>query len=74
MIVCWPTLRVEMLRVAAPLGDRVPVPRVVAPSWKVTFPVGAGATGVIVAVNVTDWPHTVGLVADVRVVVEIDNA
>ena len=26
------------------------------PSWKVTVPVGAGETGAIVAVNVTDWP------------------
>jgi hypothetical protein len=43
-------------------------------SWKVTVPVGAGATGVMVAVKVTDWPQTEGFVADVRVVVDIESA
>src|SRR2546427_649855 len=41
----------------------VPVPNVVAPSLKVTVPVGVpvpGAVAVTVAVNVTDWPETDG--------------
>jgi hypothetical protein len=43
-------------------------------SWKVTVPVGAGATGVIVAVKTTGCPQTAGLVAEVSVVVEADSA
>ena len=46
----------------------------VPPSWKVTVPVGAGATGVIVAVKTTDCPQTEGLVPEVRVVVEAESA
>ena len=49
----------------------VPVPSVAAPSMKVTVPVGvpaAGATGVTVAVNVTDCPDTDGFTDDVTVV------
>ena len=41
----------------------MPVPIVVAPSVKVTVPVGVpvpGATTATVAVNVTDWPTTDG--------------
>jgi hypothetical protein len=46
----------------------------VPPSWKVTVPVGAGATGVIVAVKRTDCPQTDGLVPEVSVVVEAERA
>lgn len=52
----------DVLKVAVPLM-RVPVPSVVAPSLKVTVPVGvpvAGAVAETVAVNVTDWPDTDG--------------
>lgn len=40
MILCVPTLSVEMERVATPFALRVGVPRVVAPSRKVTVPAG----------------------------------
>ena len=48
------------------------MPKVVAPSRKVTVPVGMpviGATGLTVALNVTDWPNTDGLVPDTTSVV-----
>jgi len=50
----------------------VPVPNVVAPSLNVTVPNGVpepGDTAATVAVNVTDWPKTEGLVEEVKVVV-----
>src|ERR1051326_6871402 len=64
------TLRPLVLKVAEPELN-VPVPRVVAPSLKVTVPVGVplpGAVAVTVAVNVTDWPETEGLAEEARAV------
>lgn len=65
-----------MVHVAAPPAtDLLTQPvMLVPPSWKVTVPVGAGAAGVIVAVKTIDCPHTDGLVAEVRVVVEAESA
>ena len=40
-----------------------------APSLKVTVPVGVPFVPVIAAMNVTDWPNTVGFVEEVSVVV-----
>jgi hypothetical protein len=45
-----------------------PVPSVVAPSLKVTVPVGVPAVEVAVAVNVTDCPNLLGFSDEVRVV------
>src|SRR5438445_694456 len=59
--VAWPELR-------------LPVPRVVAPSLKVTVPVGVpapGATALTVAVNVTGWPNTVGVAEEMTDVDEL---
>ena len=53
-----------MVRVATPAPSSVPVPRLVAPSEKVTVPAGVpapGATTVTVAVSVTGWPKADGL-------------
>jgi hypothetical protein len=58
------TDNVVVLKVATPEPFSVPVPRVAAPSLKVTAPVGvpvAGNTAATVAVNVTDCPNTVGV-------------
>src|SRR5439155_1220445 len=59
--------------VAWPEPFRVPVPRVLEPSLKVTVPVGVPAPGlfaVTVAVKVTDCPDTDGLIEELtRVVV-----
>src|SRR2546422_3248408 len=66
-----PTDREEVAKVAAPPLS-VPVPRVVKPSLKVTVPLGVpapGATGLTVAVKITDWPNTEGLAEEVTVVV-----
>src|SRR5436189_134779 len=65
------TPRLAVVKVAWPLLS-VPVPKVVAPSLKVTVPEGVpapGALAVTVAVNVTDWPDTAGFVADDSAVV-----
>jgi hypothetical protein len=63
-----PAVRLLVVMVAAPLPLRVPVPRVVLPSVKVTVPVGVPPAEVIVAVNVTDCPLTEGLREEVTVV------
>jgi hypothetical protein len=67
-----PTARLDVEKVAMPPLS-VSVPRVVDPSSKVTVPVGVPAPGeftLTVAVNVTFWPNTEGLVeADKLVVV-----
>src|SRR5438552_3868540 len=55
----------------------VPLPKVVAPSLKVTVPVGvpvAGATAVTVAVKNTVWPETDGLSEETTVVVVLPGA
>jgi hypothetical protein len=67
------TDNVAVLKVATPEPFSVPVPRVAAPSLKVTVPVGvlvAGNTAATVAVNVTDCPNTLG-VPDVATVVVV---
>src|SRR2546425_10540052 len=58
---CEPTASVLVTNVAWPEPSRVPVPRVLEPSLKVTVPVGVPAPGlfaVTVAVKVTDCPDT----------------
>src|SRR5438552_1939043 len=57
-------LRALAVNVAWPEPSRMPVPRVLDPSLKVTVPVGVPAPGlfaVTVAVKVTDCPDTDGL-------------
>src|SRR5437016_13823471 len=57
---------------AWPALSRVPVPRMVEPSLKVTAPVGVPAPGlfaITVAVNVTGCPNTDGWTEEVRPVV-----
>ncbi len=57
------TVSDERANVATPPVS-VPEPMVVAPSLKVTLPVGVpapGLTAATVAVKVTDWPETVGV-------------
>ena len=62
--------RLEVLKVALP-ELRVPWPRTVAPSRKVTVPAGVPVpVDFTVAVNVTFCPNTDGSAEDVRVVVE----
>ncbi len=59
-----PTASVLVTNVAWPEPFRVPVPRVLEPSLKVTVPVGVPAPGLLavtVAVKVTDCPDTDGL-------------
>ena len=64
-------VRVDVAKVAAPLPFRVPLPRVVEPSLKVTLPVGVPdppPVGLTVAVNATDCPFTDGLGEEVKAV------
>jgi hypothetical protein len=54
------------------VADNVPLPITVAPSRKLTVPVGVPAPGLTtatVAVKVVDCPKTVGLTDEVRLVV-----
>jgi len=67
---CEETERTEVTKVATP-PLRLLVARAVAPSLKVTVPVGVPAPGAValtVAVIVTDWPNTDGLAEDARAV------
>ena len=71
MLKVLPPERLEEDKVAEPLLS-VPVPKRVVPSKKLTVPVtvpAPGETALTVAVKVTDWPNTEGLVEDVNVVV-----
>jgi len=78
VIGCEPTASVLVTNVAWPEAFRVPVPRVLGPSLKVTVPVGVPAPLVLaftVAVKVTGCPDTEGLAEEVTpgvVVVVVD--
>ena len=64
MTVCVATLKEDVVKVAWPLAMVTLAARVVAPSVKVTVPLGVpapGATAATVAVKVTAWPNTDGL-------------
>ena len=50
-----------VVSVAWPLASSVALPRVVAPSWKVTVPVGVPTPALTVAVKVTACPYVEGL-------------
>jgi hypothetical protein len=66
-----PAASVEVVNVAWPETFSVPVPRLVAPSRKVTVPVGVPAPGaftVTVAVSVTACPNTEGFAEEATVV------
>ena len=72
MIGCAPTASVLVTNVAWPEAFRVPVPRVLGPSLKVTVPVGVPAPLVLaftVAVKVTGCPDTDGLIEETTPVV-----
>jgi len=74
-VMLWvPSARAEVVYVATPALN-VPVPRVVAPSLKVTVPVGVpepGETAATVAVKVTDCPKTLGFTLETTLVVLLD--
>ena len=76
MTVCDPTASPAVAHVAtrATTGLLTHPATLLPPSWNVTVPVGAGATGAIVAVKVTGCPQAEGSVPDVRVVVETESA
>jgi len=61
-MLCEPALSEEVVKVACPEALSVPVPSVVAPSLKVTVPLGVPPplAGVTVAVKVTAWPNALG--------------
>jgi len=59
---CVATLSVAVVQVALPAASATVLQIVVAPSLKVTVPVGE--PGLTVAVNVTDWPYTEGFAED----------
>ena len=70
-MLCVPKARVEILNVATPLPLRVGLLKVTDPSLIVTVPLGVPAPGnaaVNVAVKVTFWPMTDGLMSDVSAI------
>ncbi len=72
MIEWEPTASVLVVNMAWPALSRVPVPRMVEPSLKVTVPVGVPAPGLLavtVAVKVTDCPDSDGLAEELTSVV-----
>jgi hypothetical protein len=69
VIGCTATVQLELLNVALPLAFKSLVPSVVAPSLKVTVPVGVPLEPVTVAVNVTFCPNTAALAELATVVV-----
>lgn len=72
VIECVPTASVAVVKEACPRLLRVPVPRVVTPSKKVTVPVGVpdpGLTGATVALKVTVLPKDEGFRVELTEVV-----
>ena len=63
VIVCLPTDKAEVPKVAIPVGLRDELPRLVAPSLKTTIPVGVFTPDIAwtVAVKVTEFPKPVAL-------------
>ena len=53
---CDPTVSVDVLKVAVPVGSSVPVPSVVTPCLKAAVPVGMPLPELTVAVKVTVCP------------------
>ena len=74
MIECEPAVSVLVAKVATPEALMATVPKTVAPSLKVIFPVAVFAPetfGETVAVNVTDCPALAGLADEVNAVVVV---
>src|SRR5207247_821350 len=70
VMVCVPTDKPDVRKLAVP-PDSVRLPMLTPPSLNVTVPVGVptpGDTADTVAVKVTAWPNTVGLMSDTTVV------
>src|SRR5512142_1347283 len=71
----WPPAAAKLVvNVAVPPAPTATVPRITAPSLKVTVPVGVpdpGATAAAVAVKVTAWPVAAGLSDDPRATVVV---
>ena len=70
VMVCVATESELVVKVALPAVTATPEARVVAPSVKVTLPVGVPPDEAIVAVKVTDCPGPDGFADEVTVVVE----
>ncbi len=70
-MLCVPRLNTNVLNAAVPLLNVTGDPRLLPPSWNCTVPVGVPDPGAIadtVAVKVTDWPLTDGLLFEITVV------
>lgn len=66
---CTPTASEEVVNTAEPVESRVAVPRLNAPSRKVTEPVGVPLLELTIAVKATDCPNTVGFLEEATAVV-----
>ena len=75
-MVCEPTAKVAIAKMAVPSAPSGAVPSTVVPSSNVTVPVGVPvdpALGVTVAVKVTIWPMVEELGEELTVVVSADG-
>ena len=74
-VMVWlPTVSVDVVNVACPLLSSEAVPRVLAPSVKVTVPVGVPPLPFTVAAKVTGWPNVLGFGVEANVVVAVVEA
>ncbi len=69
-MLCEPAVNAVVLNVAV-VPDKVPFPRFVVPSKKVTLPVGVPDATETVAVKVTFWPTVDGFADEVTAVLYI---
>ena len=60
MMAWLPTVSVDVMNVACPLSSSEAVPTVVAPSLKVTVPVGVPPLPLTVTAKLTGWPYVLG--------------
>src|SRR6516164_2981198 len=60
MMVWLPTVSVDVMNVACPLSSSEAVPTVVAPSLKLTVPVGVPPLPLTVTAKLTGWPYVLG--------------
>ncbi len=70
-MVWLPTVSVDVMNMACPLLSSEAVPRVVAPSVKVTVPVGVPPLPFTVAAKVTGWPNVLGFGVEANVVIAV---
>jgi hypothetical protein len=69
LMLCFPLVRLDVLKVAVPVESSVPVPNVALPALKLTVPLGVTPVDELTdAVNTTGWPTVDGFGLELSVV------